>query len=549
MKKLVTLMFATAVILTLAACGGNSGTQTTDPGNGFSTNNDLFGDKTVEEWKEYYGDIIDIDEDDNGTPDWQEREMEIVYASHFYDDEDEYNTLFRNALKWADQYDNITVVRDQRFKKSAGDDFAQLELLVAAAQEGTMPDIYYSPLSAEVYDQDLSLDLTPYLRTDEEATFIRQNAMDFMKSYDGEEIYGVAYMSVAQMPAINVGLLKENNIEVPGYDWTYEEYEALREKVGALTDAGNQCIYPGIIDFSQHGPNYFDSIPNGWMGFNLDTQRFDFESAEKFGEWFEQVAEEGDKGWHFYDLEEDQRPTACENFGWPWGDGKQAIDNIWFYSLSFDIDALVGERELEVDIYPMPEAPEGGQTALHAYYDTFSLSYELEQDPVRAQAVYDLAKWLSYGEAGTAARWGLIDDDIAEHGESYDAFIEDGGVEEDWPTVHPSTHLMDYIMGWPITANPTVMENHPFVKGFAEDSAFAIYNFDAFKDPEFQKQLSDPVAYPRQIPAAAKAYTHLNTWDIKEQIRLEGYNYDDIAGDWDEEMNTFLDDYLRNYSK
>ncbi|ERJ11913.1 peptidoglycan linked protein (LPXTG) [Haloplasma contractile] len=515
----------------------------------FKVINDLIGDKTVEEWKAYYSQIIGIDENGNGTPDWQEQEMEIVYASHFFEDEDQYNTQFRNAQKWAAQYDNITVVRDQRFKKSAGYDFAQLQMLLTAASEGTMPDIFYSPLPDEVYDHNLSLDLTPYLRTDSEALYISQNAIDYMKSFDGLELYGIPFMSVSQMPAINVGLLREHNISVPSYDWTYEEYEALRHEVGALTDAGDQCIFPGIIDFSQHGPHYFDSIPNGWKGFNIETQRFDFESADGFGAWLEEVAYEGNQGWDFFYLEQSQIPEACQNVGWPWGDGIQAIQNMKLYSLNFDIDTFVSERGLDIDLYPMPEAPLGGQTTLPGYYDTFSLSYTLENDPIKAEAVFDLAKWLSYGEDGTSARWSLIDEDIILYGETYEAFIEAGGVHEDWPKVHPSTHLMDYISGWPITTNPNVIEHHPLVKGFPENSAFAVYNFDAFKNPEFQRQLSNPVAYPRQIPAVTKTYAHLNTWEIKEQIRLEGYTYAEIAGTWDHELNIYLDDYLRNYNE
>ncbi|WP_304943155.1 hypothetical protein, partial [Vallitalea guaymasensis] len=74
-----------------------------------------------------------------------------------------------------------------------------------------------------------------------------------------------------------------------------------------------------------------------------------------------------------------------------------------------------------------------------------------------------------------------------------------------------------------------------------------IYNFEAFKDEDFQQILSNPVPYPRNIPAVARAYAQLNIWDIKNQIKDQGVRYSDIAEEWDELMNTYLDDYLREY--
>ncbi len=548
MKKISIFLMLIVSIFILVSCGNKKVPQ---DNHSESITAAFFGDKTTEEWKAYYSDTIDIDQDGNGTPDWQETEMTINYASDFYDDDNDLNTLFRNALQWAEQYPNITVVRDERFKKATtnDDDAALLELLTAASQDGSMPDIYYSPTSAEVYDQDLTMDLTPYLRTDEEARFISDNAFEFMTSFDGLEIWGVPYMSVSQFPAINTGLLREKAIDIPSYDWTYEEYEGLRSEVGEITNSG-MCVFPGIIDFSEHGPNYFDNIPNGWKGFNIETQRFDFTSANNFGAWLTEEAAEGDRGWHFYDIEETQRENLCGSYSWPWGDGFQAIDNMWMYSLSTDVNTLIKSRDLDIDIYPMPKAPEDGTTALHGYYDTFSLSYELKNDLVKAQAVYELAKWLTYGEDGTEARWSLIDEDIAQYGVTVDEWVEAGNTEETFPSVHPSTHLMDYIMGWPVTTNPNVLENHPLVKGFDEDSPFAVYNFDAFKNTEFQKQLSGPVAYPRQIPAAARVIDDLNVWDdIKNRIKNEGYDYETLAVEMDELLNSALDDYLKYYTK
>ena len=58
MKKLIALLFALVMVLSLAACGGNdtpdpSGSGTTDPGkNENPSGNVAIGDITVDNWKE-----------------------------------------------------------------------------------------------------------------------------------------------------------------------------------------------------------------------------------------------------------------------------------------------------------------------------------------------------------------------------------------------------------------------------------------------------------------------------------------------------------------
>lgn len=549
-KNVLPILICTMLLAT--SCGGNkpaSSSSTPKP------NEDLyasyFADKSAAEWKEYYKDLIDIDADKNNIPDWKEKPMTITYASDFYDDDDELNTIFRNAKKWAEQYPNINLVRDQRFKKAVTNDSDELvmEMLTVAFQEGTMPDIFYVPLAAEVYDQDLILDLTPFLRTDEEARYIQQNALQYLVTNDKKVTWGVSYMSVSQFPAVNVGLLKSKGITVPSYNWTYDQYETLRNDVARFTEAGG-CTFPGVIDFSVHGSNYFDSIPGGWNGFNVNTQKFAYTKSSNFGTWLTEEASEGNRGWHFFDLEQTEQEAICGSYNSPWHDGFQAFDNIWMFSLSTDINTLVRTRQLDIDIYPMPKAPTGGTTSLKGYYDSFSLGYHLKNDPVKAQAVFELAKWLSYGEKGTEARWEMIDEDIAAYGETVDDWVDAGNDPSTFPLIHPSTHLMDYIMGWPITNNPKVMENHPLVKGFPKESYYGVFNFDAFKNEEFQRQLSGPVAYPRQIPAAARTVGMVNVWsDIKERIRLEGHSYAAIAPEIDQLLNGYLEEFLIYYNK
>lgn len=511
-KGLLSFMIMLVFLLLLGACSDN---ETDSTGEDHDTDNGLIG----------------IDEDGNGVPDWQEEEIELVYASSFYGENDEENPIWLNIEKFMEKHENITVVRDRQFAADE-DDFTQLEMLNARAMEGNLPDIYYSPLAAEAYDREFTLDLTPYIEVDEEAQWISDNAREFMQTYDGEEIYGVPWMSVSQFAIINTGLLRENNVAVPSYDWTYEDYEDLRSSVAKLTP--NNPIFPGIVSLAEIGPHYFDGIPNGWKGYNIETEQWELANATNYGQWFERFAKEAVEGLHFYDLTEEERIEKVGNLGWAFGDGLQVIDSIWMYALSADVNEFVVDREMEVDIYPLPTAPESGETHLQAYYDTLSLSSQLAEDPVKAEAAFQLLKWLTYSEEGLLSKWALIDEYI--------------GLPEDAP-LRAEEELMNFVQGWPVITNPDVLQHHPLVQGFSEDSELAMFNFEAFKEEAFQQQLANPIAYPRHMPGVSNAFDEIDTWEIMHQIRDEGVRYNDIAGEWDLMMNDHLEEYLRQYSR
>ncbi|WP_274365947.1 ABC transporter substrate-binding protein [Paenibacillus thermotolerans] len=527
MKKSLILLLSLSLIATLLLSACSKDPESTEPAE--STESEQPGDTASQD--ETGSDASGIDEDGNGVPDWQEKQIELTIAFKHYGEDDALNPLFLNALKFSEKYPNIKVVRDAQLAVNQSDQ-EQLEILTARAMDGTIPDIFYSPLSAEMYDRELTLDLTPYLDADPESKWISENAKEFIKSYDGKEIYGLPWMSTGQFPAINIRLLRENNIAIPPYNWTYQDYENLRSEVAKLTP--NNPIFPGIIEFIDHGPHYFDSIPNGWKAFNTETRRFDFTNSVGFGAWLDQFAKENKQGLHFWDLPEEDRKKKVGDLGWPWGDGLEVVGNIWMHALSGDITEMVKNRKMEIDIYPMPKAPEGGTTSIHAYYDTLSISSFLAEDPVKAEAAYHLLKWLTYGEEGLRSRWALIDEYM--------------GLPEDAP-LRAEDRMADFVQGWPVTTNPEVLKDHPFVKGFPEDSEAAIYNFAAFQNVDFQQMLANPVPYPRNLPAVAKVYETLNPWQIRDQIRDEGKKYDDVAAEWDEMLNKSLDDYLREYNK
>lgn len=514
--------------------------------------NNIYGSNTIAGWKDIYSNIIDIDKNNNGIPDWQEEEITLVWAANKGDigDNPMNNLLWRHAKSFEELYPNIKVVKDERFTASIGD-LDALELLKVASQENTMPDIFYSPLSAELYDADLTLDLCPYYRTDVEAAYISQNIMDFNKSFDDVEMVTAAYRTVAtKVLSLNTGLLKEYNIPVPRYDWTYEEYVDLRNKVGALTDA-KKAIFPGFFNFSEIGPRYFDNIPGGWKGYNIETQQFELSKAPKFGEWIEEEADESARGWHFYDLTREEQQAIAGNVTGAYTENIQVMDSsrrFWEISTNIVKDYIMN-RDLEIDIYAIPIAPEGGDTVQYGYADTYALGYHLANNPVKAQAAYELMRYLSFSEKGMEVRYNFLWEDIETYGETPEDWEAAGHNPVDWPVRHPYRDIIAYTEGFPATSNPKVIELYPLVVGFPEDSYYKHHNFGAFQNEEFIRQLTDIVIFPRNLPAFNNVQGSLDPWKIRDDIRDRGYSYGDVINSYDEALNDLLEEFLKNYSK
>ncbi len=474
------------------------------------------------------GIIYNVDNNSDGTPDWQQDTIELVIGYSYYGAEDETNAVWMNILKFMEQYPNISVTRDPLYSSGweNGDD-GLLLIQENALLEGNLPDVFFNPKGAETYDKGMTLDLKPYIDTDEEAEFITPNARSGMMTYDNLQMWGIPWQGVGPLVAVNTGLLADLGITAPGYDWTYAEYEAVRSQIGAITNAG-QCVFPGVIDFSIFGPNYFDSVPNGYKGYNIITQRFDFANASNYGAWLESVATEAKQGWHFYDLTETDRETKCPDATDSWTDGLRGINTIYLWEFNSSVSRMV-DKGFEIDIYPYPIAPEGGETATYTYHDYYSLSKLLEDDRVKAEAAFQLVKWLTFGVEGLESRWDLIYDNL-------DTDFVDG-----------TRYLMDYIQGWPITSNPAVMALHPLVKGFDETSALARFNFEAFQNADFQYQMSNANPYPRQIPAFASVANDFDPWTIKDQMRDESLSFIDIAPGRQETLNEAIEEYLQYY--
>ena len=160
----------------------------------------------------------------------------------------------------------------------------------------------------------------------------------------------------------------------------------------------------------------------------------------------------------------------------------------------------------------------------------------LEADPVKAEAAFQLIKWLTFGTDGLEGRWDIIDELN---------ILDD---EDKSPFINGDLYLMNYIQGWPITSNPDALANHPLVKGFGDNSGgLEMFEFTAFDLEAFQYQLSNANPYPRQIPAFASVANAFDPWDVKDKMRDESLSWGDVWLDYETELNDSIVDFLQYY--
>jgi multiple sugar transport system substrate-binding protein len=544
MKKLLAVLMTLTIVLT--ACGGSS---------------DL---------PEFPG-LALIDNDDNGVLDWQEQDITLTFGVGHYSHFGDANPLYLNAEKFVEKYPNITI----EYTTVPND----IEVLTAMAQEGSLPDVFQIDDPATAYDRDLTLNMEAYLLSDDDFYDIDTKVVEYMKSYDGLEYYGVPWMGLPQLVAVNTGLLKEKNIPVPGYDWTFDEYETIRSNPALTSDS--QCIFPGIVQFPEIGAAYFDNLPNGWKGYNSEMRNIDLVSATGYGEWFMNVIREAKAGLHYWDLTEEQRANQCsEVTGDPFMAGVEAFSTIWTYEFGWKLPEFQN-NSLEVEVYPMPIAPEGGRDTHAAYFDSIGLNSALvgEENAVKAEAAAELVKWITFKPEGLKERYALIDyysqekfeiftdhDEVIEGEEDTtfgDYICEDGSIyhkdEEgnvELPEgqtceigIYAMDYLADFVLGYPITTNPEILALYPYGQEALFTGEFEVFNIGMFRDEATLQRLAQSTPYPRNVPGIKTTIDGFNPWDVKVQMQENGTNWENVVNDWNDLLNSQLNDYLRQYTK
>lgn len=287
---------------------------------------------------------------------------------------------------------------------NAGETPTELSKLAAG---NNLPDV---AVGVENFAYILSQGLAYPLDNLYEADADKENALQAgIDNYTyNEHLYALPYRVQFNGMLLNMDLFDTKNLDTPDYDWTIEEFISLAK---AATDSQFSGINIVVGDDDTHALQ--TKLMGGMMeepyqmyGYNMDTHEFDFTS----GAWTK--AQE-------YIAELRSVPGLVSDELKEWSKRNQGIADAYDNKFGGSADALASGKVLfgnhntwethwmadkfnfEWDIYPVPHA-EGVSERIQTHVDYVFLTSAVTEE--KAQAAYELAKFLSYDEAGCLAR-------------------------------------------------------------------------------------------------------------------------------------------------
>ncbi|MBQ8803302.1 MAG: carbohydrate ABC transporter substrate-binding protein [Tyzzerella sp.] len=226
-------------------------------------------------------------------------------------------------------------------------------------------------------------------------------------TYDGH-LYALPYRVQFNGMLINTDLLETKNLDTPDYDWTIEEFISLAK---AATDSQYSGINIVVGDDDTHAlqtklMGAMMDEPYQMYGYNMETHEFDFTS----GAWTK--AQE-------YIKELRSVPGLVSDELKEWDKRNNGIADAYDNKFGGSADALASGKVLfgnhntwetywmadkfnfEWDIYPVPHAEDVSER-IQTHIDYVFMTPAVTEE--KAEAAYELVKFLSYSEEGCLAR-------------------------------------------------------------------------------------------------------------------------------------------------
>ncbi len=385
MKKIMLLIVAFSLSLTLVGCGDDNGN---DDENGNEDSND--DSKIVLSYA-----------------DWGDSEMNQALIDSF----EEKNLNIEVNLR-----QDIT---------GTGGEFT--ENLLNAQAAGVLPDVFAIDNVPTGYSNGMLLDISEYWDDDPDTEAIYPNIKDTAVYGDGR--YAVPSFQFIKGVMLNINIFEEYNIPLPDKDWNYDEFVQIAKDIRT---AGKSDIVYGIdpwygsLDFEVLWPtqDFEDVGYNTW-----DGEQFNFTSdawIEAFEEENELMAQDVVAGF----TEEEMEVLGDV---WPWQVGQigmrvDATFNLWM------IEAMRNDYGIEVGFWPYP----GGDAG---QFPPTILDFQVVSSQTdHPEAAYELAKWMTFGKEGWMTRLDLME-------ERGDVMLDRFPVA-DYPEVWDRTEIyMGYVEG------------------------------------------------------------------------------------------------------
>lgn len=310
------------------------------------------------------------------------------------------------------QYPNVEV-KPVVFESKTDD---ALEYLTSMAMsEKALPDILYDdagPLPTYIQNGWM-YPLTSFLEGDAEYDSVPSNIQEYFV-YNGNT-YALGQTIHSNTFVINEDLVEEMNVDLPEYNWNWEEFA---EFLKACTNT----TYSGVEDLS----NVYNWVPGSMtegcsiVGYQYETNTFDLEAVRKYVNYYNDLIKL--QGVDAMSLKK-QSVSGADDFAKKFGTvtdtvfetGKVACvsSGTWGY-------AKWNHKDLDFswEYYPTPQVVEG-RIPIHVDYCWMTTSVKEEN----LEAVWAFLRYVTYSKDGNLARLTSYDEDHISPDSNYVYYI------------------------------------------------------------------------------------------------------------------------------
>ncbi|MFA5006520.1 MAG: extracellular solute-binding protein [Candidatus Izemoplasmatales bacterium] len=390
MKKLLLSLIALGVAFAAVACDQTT-TATTAPSTQTSTGTTTTRRTATTTIDSFW------DEDANGIPDWQEETITLKYASWQHTSLDVVTIESLMVQAFTEKYPNITV--EMQIIGSGEEWDANMMI---ASESGTLPDVFLINRLKNSLPYNIVADITDYYENDPDTDFIFPSVAD-LGTYKGVR-YAVPTFIYPQVWIVNKDILDAAGVAFPGYDWTYEQAEAI---AAATTNENTHVIgmygcefytreLPKILKVEAATNEGELAAARSWYAYTYDGSGFHFDDPV-FLSAMTKLTDALTGGWCTQSLDaETLEAWYLDPAYTPQYNGKVAL----WREATWSVKNHFAEMLFDWDVYPGPDGTMGGNTDIAGISTTCD----------HPAAAYQLLKWMSYSEEGLLTRFQLFED-------------------------------------------------------------------------------------------------------------------------------------------
>ncbi|MBI9009546.1 MAG: extracellular solute-binding protein [Tenericutes bacterium] len=395
MKKIIIALVLVFSAFSILSCGEETTSegQTTVTTSGVNDTTTQNGTQTTAPLVATYW-----DEDANGIEDWTEQEITLTYSTwqHTSADVVTIESLMINAFE--EKYPNITV-EIQMMGASSEEWDANF---IAASEAGTLPDAFLVNRIASFLPYNILADMTEYYDNDPDTQYVFDSVSE-LGMYN-EKRYAIPTFIYPRVWIVNLDILDAAGVAAPGYDWTYQQMEAIARAttnenyhiIGTYNTSFYERELAKVLKIEAATTPAELEAANKWQALGFDGTNFHFDDPA-FLSAMNMMTDAINEGFLVGELgPEDLEDWYLDSSFEPAYNGKVAMwaDASWFVKDYFD------QMLFEWDVYPGPNGVTGGNTDIAGISST-------SENP---KAAYQLLKWMSFSQEGLLTRYQLFED-------------------------------------------------------------------------------------------------------------------------------------------